>query len=265
MALAVADGRLGAGGAAGPTLSILPAGPWTLQRTLGRADESDQLVDRVLSLDFSPDGKLLGTGSGLPARSGQLKLWNVADGSLAREIPGAHRDTVYGVRFSPDGQYLATAAADRLAKVFRVPDGSLVKTLEGHTHHALAIAWSADGRLLGTSGGDQLVKLWDFDRGAVLRTMHGDAYRIGPYKREVTSIAFIGDTEHLITSSGDGTVRMHRTSSDRDVRAFKEGAGFLHAAVATSDGKLILGGGRDGVLYVWNGETGYKVFEFRPE
>jgi hypothetical protein len=52
---------------------------------------------------------------------------------------------------------------------------------------------------------------------------------------------------------------MHRTSSTRDVRCYKEGATFMHAAAATSDGRLILGGGRDGILHIWNGESTYAV------
>src|SRR5207253_7343824 len=137
---------------------------------------------------------------------------SVADGQLVREIPNAHRDTIFAVKFSPDGQFLATASADRLMKVFRAGDGSLVRTFEGHTHHVLGVAWRSDGKMLATCGGDRVVKLWDFDTGAALKTMRGDTYQIGEYKGEVTSISYIGDTEHLITSAGDHTVRMHRTS-----------------------------------------------------
>ena len=59
------------------------------------------LIDRVTSLDFSPDGKLLASGGGDPSRSGELKLWNVADGTLAKDLPDAHSDTVLGIKFSP--------------------------------------------------------------------------------------------------------------------------------------------------------------------
>lgn len=261
---ATADGKLIVAGAEPRVLVWQLESQWSLDRTIGRADDPDQLVDRVLSLDFSPDGTLLATGGGLASRSGQLRIFKVADGQLAREVPAAHRDTIHGVRFSPDGQWLATASADRLVKLFRVSDGSPVRTFEGHTHHVLGVAWSLDGKLLASCGGDQTVKLWDVETGLAVRTMRGDTYRLGEYRREVTSISFIGDTEHLVTSSGDRSVRLHRTSSPRDVRAFREGATFMHAAVATSDGKLVVGGGRDGVLHVWNGENGYPVVSFEP-
>ena len=260
-----ADGRLCAA-ESNQTIDLWQtAAAWKLERTIGHVDEPAELVDRVLALDFSPDGKLLATSGGLPARSGQVKIWNVADGKLVREITTPHRDTVFAVRFSPDGQYLATGGADRLMKVFRVADGSLIHTFEGHTSHVLGVAWQADGKLLATCGADRVVKLWDFATGLPRRTMRGDSYLLGEYKFEVNSIAFIGDTEHIVVSSGDHTVRIHRTSSDRDVRAYKEGASFMHAAAATSDGKLIAGGGQDGILHLWNGETGYPLPPFDTE
>lgn len=260
-----ADGRLWSAESNQKVVSWTSAADWTLERTIGRLDDPGQLTDRVLSVDFHPDSKLLATGGGRAADSGELKLWSTADGTLVRDFAGAHRDTFNCVRFSPDGQYLATASADRLVKVFRVADGSLVHTLAGHTHHVLGVCWQPDGKRLASCGGDNVVKLWDMEAETALRTMRGDTYLIGEYKREVNTISFIGDTEHLLVSSGDRTVRMHRTSNPRDVRCFREGRSFMHAAVCTSDGKLVFGGGRDGVLHLWNGESGYPILSFRAD
>ena len=83
---------------------------------------------RVLALDFSPDGGLLAAGGGEPSRSGEVKVWEVGKGLLGRSLPALHSDTVFALRFSPDGTKLATASADKFLKVTNVADGKLVRS-----------------------------------------------------------------------------------------------------------------------------------------
>jgi hypothetical protein len=49
------------------------------------------------------------------------------------------------------------------------------------------------------------------------------------------------------------------------VRSFPGGGSYFHAALATSDGKWVVGGGHDGVLHFWNGENAYRQFTFAPD
>ena len=43
-----------------------------------------------------------------------------------------HTDAVYDVVFSPDGKLLASGSYDNSVKLWRVTDGTMVATLEGH-------------------------------------------------------------------------------------------------------------------------------------
>ncbi|HWE40468.1 MAG TPA: c-type cytochrome domain-containing protein, partial [Isosphaeraceae bacterium] len=79
-------------------------GSWSDARTFGPH------VFRVLAIDFSPDGKLMATGGGEPSRSGEVKVWDVASGKLVRSLENLHSDTVFALRFSPDGTKLASAS-----------------------------------------------------------------------------------------------------------------------------------------------------------
>jgi WD40 repeat protein len=101
---------------------------------------------------FSPDGRLLASGSG----DDTIKLWEVASGSLVRTLSG-HTDPVTSVAFSPDGRLLASGSYVRTIKLWEVASGSLVRTLSGHTSIVFSVAFSPDGRLLasgGCKGGD---------------------------------------------------------------------------------------------------------------
>jgi WD40 repeat protein len=231
--------------------------PWTLERTIGDPLSADLLVDRVAALAFGPDGKILATGGGEPSRSGELKIWNVADGALVRTVASAHADVVCSVAFSADGQFLLSGAADRFARIFDVGTGRLERSFEGHTHHVLGVAWRFDGRQIATCGADAAVKIWDPMTGDQMRTVSGAA-------KEVTAIAFLPGSSLVVAAGGDRKTRLIDATSGGVSRTFPDASAFLHAAAVSAAGKLVVAAGQDGVVHVWNTDNGQVVRTVGP-
>ncbi len=243
----------------GQLMSVNSFPKWTLSTTLGPqgADQPSVFVDRVLSLAFSPDGSILATGGGEASRSGELTLWNVADGSLIRNFKDAHSDTVYGLDFSADGKLIASAAADKFVKVFNVASGQHVRSYEGHTHHVMDVSWKGDGTTLASAGADNAIKVWNAETGEQSRT-------ITTYTKQVTSLSFIGMEDEFISCSGDKRVFRHKAANGGTVREFKGCPDYVYCSATTDDGKIVAAGCEDGILRVWNGADGKVIASFAP-
>jgi tricorn protease-like protein len=127
-------------------------------------------AEDVRAVAFSPDGKLLAAAGGLPARSGEVKIWDIAQRAPLRTITG-HADCIYAVEFAPDGKSIATASYDKLVKLWDVETGKEIRTLKDHIDAVYALAFTPDGKRLVSASADRGVKVWDVASGERLYTL----------------------------------------------------------------------------------------------
>jgi len=244
--LCATEDRLIAIGRHGGTARFAWEPPWRLERVIGSARQSP-FSDRVTALDFSPDGRWLAVGSGVPSRFGEVKLLNVASGEVDRDAGELHSDSVLAIRFSPDGRWLATASADKTARIVDPSTGAMLRTLEGHTHHVLTVAWSDDSRWLVTGSADQTAKVWDRETGEAART-------IGGFGGELSAIAFLGRSPRFLSVSVDRHARIHDANNGAGVHGFPTADGPLFAGSADARGQHAFVGGQSGTVYVFQVE-----------
>jgi len=230
---------------------------WTFEGTWGERRPLGPHVFRVLAIDFSPDGTLVATGGGEPSRSGEVKVWEVGKGMLVRSFDSLHSDTVFGLRFSPDGTKLASVAADKFLKVSRLVGGEELRSFEGHTHHVLAVDWKSDGKQLVTGGADNVLKVWDFESGEQLRTLQAAA-------KQVTAVRWIPGKPQVVGASGDKLVRFWNADSGGIERTFAGPGDYVFGAAVSDDGAKVVAGGADSVLFLWNGTNGQVLRKLEP-
>ena len=153
----------------------------------------------VNALAFSPQGEILYAAGGNAGLEGEIKIWRVKDHKLLRTITG-HRDTIYALTVSPDGQRIATGSYDQQIILWNTKDGKPVRTFKGHNGAIFGLAFRRDGRVLASASADATVKLWNTQTGQRLDTLSQ------PLKAQ-NAVAFSPDGKTLIAAGGDNRIR----------------------------------------------------------
>jgi WD40 repeat protein/tetratricopeptide (TPR) repeat protein len=221
------DGNIGVSGSADKTLRV-----WDLQtgqciRTL------EGHTDYVFRVSVTPDG----TTAVSSGRDETLRVWNLTTGTTGQSTrflleDEEHEDSVQSIRLSPNGKVAVSASHDETVRVWSVGTGICFRTLKGHTGPVLSVAMMPYEPMVVSGGADRTLRIWNVNTSQCLREFDGDTA-----KARVAPLGF-------------------HVGVDPSQKSFVDHTVGINAVSVTLDGRTIVSGSADGIVRVWDIETG---------
>ncbi|MBX9677669.1 MAG: NB-ARC domain protein [Gemmataceae bacterium] len=255
-------------------------------------------VSLVESMTWSPDGKLLVSGS-----FQQLTVWNPEDGKVVQRI-GGFAYHVVALAFSLDGKLLATGGGvptgDGEVKIFEVAGWKQIMDVKnGHSDTVYGVAFSPDAKMLATGSADKFVKVWEVPSAKFVKSFEGHTHHvldvgwqadgkllasaggdntvkvwdfekgeqartIQAHAKQVTRLLFIGKKPEILTAGGDNAVKMFNVTNGGNTKNFPGATDFVYGIGASPDGEVVATGSQDGQLRVYNGASGALIKALLP-
>ena len=176
-------------------------------------------------MTFSPDGKLLATGS----FDWTVQLWDTETGQALGEKL-SHNGRVQGVVFSPDGRLLASRSLDRTVGLWSVATRRPYGRPLRHTSTANRIIFGPDSKLLITTEMDGTTRIWKIEREPHTQVvLQQNGVRTG----------YTSANGKVRAIFSKGTVQFRDTTTDRMVGKTIRVGGNILATALSPQGKLL--------------------------
>jgi WD40 repeat protein/Tfp pilus assembly protein PilF len=224
-----------------PTLKV-----WSIA-----GDELLTLSCNAWDAAFSPDGRLLAACSG----DGVVRLWNVGDGTLWRQMDGHSKSTrkmAFQVAFSPDGKLLASAGSDGSCRVYDCQTGEEELAITGYGD-LRRVAFSPDGRYLAFSSlGDALM---------IRDLTQPDAQPVvsRQYNGRINAFAYSPEGRRIAVAGMDGSVRIlslaNLRTSAGEQKTLHVHTGHVLGLAFSPDGRVLATGGIDRTVKLSDAQT----------
>jgi WD40 repeat protein len=194
-------------------------------------------------LAFSADGKILAVGS-----PPGLHLLDPATGRELRQIRAKGREPVRLVAFAPDGKTVAWAAQDGIV-LSHVATGKEVGRLAFEGRLVPELAFTPDAKALVGCSQDGMVRLWDVAGRKLRKEWRAHAFHC-------RAVALSHDGKTVAVSTLGNAVRLWSLPDGTEISAGVDEHDTAIQAVAFSpDSKLLVSGGRDQQLHLWDAAT----------
>ncbi len=214
---------------------------------------------RVSAIDGSSDGEKIAVG----LFNGNVDLFDTNGSALSQLVSGSAKP-ITCLRFSRDGSLIATGSQDGKVRLWSIPEGKLLFTLDSRDR-INAIDFCSVNRQLVSVDSNGLLKLWDVDTGRLL-----SSFRLP--QGNCCSIATTADGRRLATSSyslqSPNFIRIWELPfavPAPEILQIPTEMDLTPGLHFSPDGKFITGGSSFGRVQLWNTTTGQKriISEFQ--
>jgi WD40 repeat protein len=125
------------------------------------------------------------------------------------------------------------ALEDKIARLWALPTGKLLRQIEGHSATLTNITFSHDGKFILTGSEDKTARLWDAQTGQIRQIFWG-------HTDAVTTVAFSPDGTRILTGGRDHVVRFWETVSGDLLETFKAHNAPIRFVAFSADGKTVI-------------------------
>jgi WD40 repeat protein len=208
------------------------------------------IKDHVIATRFSPDG----TQAASLSFGGSAHIWDVAteEKLMTLEHPPVYvTDQFYwggthkvALAWSPDGDQLATAWYDGVARIWDLDTGEISQVLVGHTSNLIGVDWSPDGVFILTQGRDSTARLWAESSGQMVLKLPAAGCGNAAWSKDGRWIAVPTQTGLL---AWDTSVLPPVLNPSTPVELIWEG-------LWTPDGKSVVLSGNPAMVFDWAGD-----------
>jgi WD40 repeat protein len=162
----------------------------------------------LLSVCVSPDDRWVVAGAG----DGRLRVWDWQARTEQKSLSG-HRDRVQSLVCLDDEWLLTSGNRDHTIRRWRINDSSTAGIEQAFDEIADQLAYSGVTRTLASSHG-AVVRLWKARAGG----FSGPDSLAGALSHPgVHQLCFCGNGKRLVTSGGDGTIRLWDVATQREL------------------------------------------------
>lgn len=254
------DGTLFATGAANADNSIVL---WDLASRTPLTQFTEH-TDSLLTLAFNPDGSRLISGS----RDRTLRVWDLRRAEIVRDFTGHNVSGTRGVVavYGPGDRTILSGGFDGTLRLWDTESGLTMQEMLGHEGQINGVDLSDDGSLAVSGGADERVIVWDVASGAALFTLE-------PGNGTINRVRFLPESTQFVIGGERGGPSLWDAADGQRVRTFTAipcpqaddnapTVTTINTLVLSTDGSLLLTGGADECVTVWDTASGDPVKRF---